>query len=181
MRLLVGRDCTAGAWHRQAKDWQTSQPRPRTCAGDIERRAHDAHLSAAQLPAGWVTGAKLVHCEGYVLYRPAFARDVLRAARRARALVRQTCLSSSIRECANVFAHKPGVLRGQCAVHPAIVLVVLCTARRAGTLCSDQDPPHCVCAGVNSSRALCGKHLCAPEFTSSANEITAASYFFLFC
>ena len=145
VRLLVGRECTAGAWHRQAKICNIADPdlasaqvtssgerTMRTCLG-----AAAELQSAAQLPAGWVTGATLVHCEGYVLYRPAFARDVLRAARRARALVHQTCMSSSVRECANVNAHKPGVLQGQCAVHPAIVLVVLC------------------------------KYLCAPEFTSS--------------
>jgi sugar/nucleoside kinase (ribokinase family) len=40
-----------------------------------------------QLPAGWPDGAALVHVEGYILYKPALARDALRAARRAGALV----------------------------------------------------------------------------------------------
>ncbi|KAK9831414.1 hypothetical protein WJX81_002890 [Elliptochloris bilobata] len=43
--------------------------------------------SEAQLPRGWAEGAALVHCEGYVLYRPELARGVLRAARQAGALV----------------------------------------------------------------------------------------------
>ncbi len=40
-----------------------------------------------QLPAGWADGAALVHVEGYILYKPALARDALRAARQAGALV----------------------------------------------------------------------------------------------
>lgn len=47
--------------------------------------------SEAQLPRGWAAGAALVHAEGYMLYRPAFARAVLRAARQAGALVRLAC------------------------------------------------------------------------------------------
>jgi sugar/nucleoside kinase (ribokinase family) len=54
----------------------------RTCLGAA------AELGCAeQLPAGWAAGAALVHVEGYILYKPALARDALRAARRAGALV----------------------------------------------------------------------------------------------
>ena len=59
----------------------------RTCLG-----AAAELCSEAQLPRGWAAGAALVHCEGYALYRPAFARAVLRAARQAGALVRFACL-----------------------------------------------------------------------------------------
>ena len=58
----------------------------RTCLG-----AAAELCSEAQLPRGWAAGAALVHCEGYALYRPAFARAVLRAGRQAGALVRLGC------------------------------------------------------------------------------------------
>lgn len=54
----------------------------RTCLGA------SAHLSTAdQLPAGWCSGAVLVHCEGYCLYRPQLAREALSRAKQAGALV----------------------------------------------------------------------------------------------
>lgn len=54
----------------------------RTCLGA------SAHLTAAeQLPAGWCDGALLLHCEGYCLYRPQLAREAMRKAKQAGALV----------------------------------------------------------------------------------------------
>ena len=64
----------------------------RTCLGAAAELCREA-----QLPRGWAAGAVLVHCEGYMLYRPAFARAVLRAARQAGALVRPSCFSGRSR------------------------------------------------------------------------------------
>jgi sugar/nucleoside kinase (ribokinase family) len=54
----------------------------RTCLGASARLQ-----SAAQLPAGWCSGAALLHCEGYCLYRPQLAREAMAAAKAAGALV----------------------------------------------------------------------------------------------
>ena len=43
--------------------------------------------SVAQLPGSWLAGARWLHCEGYCLYRPDFARDAMRAAKAAGAQV----------------------------------------------------------------------------------------------
>ncbi|GLC40082.1 hypothetical protein PLESTB_000627100 [Pleodorina starrii] len=54
----------------------------RTCLGaSLELR------SSAQLPAGWADGCRLLHAEGYCLYRPQLTREVMSAARAAGALV----------------------------------------------------------------------------------------------
>jgi len=50
----------------------------RTCLG-----AASALTSASQLPPGWLGGATLLHCEGYVLYKPCLAHEVLGAAKAA--------------------------------------------------------------------------------------------------
>lgn len=43
--------------------------------------------SANQLPQGWVDGCRLLHCEGYCLYRPQLAVGAMRAAKDAGAEV----------------------------------------------------------------------------------------------
>ncbi|WIA14289.1 hypothetical protein OEZ85_002823 [Tetradesmus obliquus] len=54
----------------------------RTCLGA------SAHLtSSSMLPQGWPAGAALLHCEGYCLYRPQLAREAMREAKQAGALV----------------------------------------------------------------------------------------------
>lgn len=54
----------------------------RTCLGA------SAHLtSSTMLPTGWCSGAVLLHCEGYCLYRPQLAREAMSEARKAGALV----------------------------------------------------------------------------------------------
>lgn len=54
----------------------------RTCLGA------SAHLtSAVQLPQDWCAGARLLHCEGYCLYRAQLAREAMAAAKAAGALV----------------------------------------------------------------------------------------------
>ncbi|KAG2441983.1 hypothetical protein HYH02_009776 [Chlamydomonas schloesseri] len=53
----------------------------RTCLGaSLELR------SCAQLPAGWSQGCGLLHAEGYCLYRPQLAREMMSLARAAGAL-----------------------------------------------------------------------------------------------
>ena len=53
------------------------------------------HLAAAsglasisQLPSDWLEDCKLLHLEGYVLYRPKLAREAMQAARKHGSLVR---------------------------------------------------------------------------------------------
>ncbi|KXZ43676.1 hypothetical protein GPECTOR_83g288 [Gonium pectorale] len=54
----------------------------RTCLGaSLELR------SAAQLPPAWAAGCRLLHAEGYCLYRPELAREMMVAARRSGAMV----------------------------------------------------------------------------------------------
>lgn len=56
----------------------------RTCLGAAAELA-----TSAQLPAGWDAAPPpaLLHCEGYVLYKPALAREAMAAAKRAGAAV----------------------------------------------------------------------------------------------
>ena len=58
------------------------------------QRTMRTHLAAAsgltsisQLPSEWLEGCKLLHLEGYVLYRPQLAREAMQAARRQGSLV----------------------------------------------------------------------------------------------
>lgn len=44
-------------------------------------------MSANQLPQGWAEGCRLLHCEGYCLYRPQLALGAMRAAKDAGAEV----------------------------------------------------------------------------------------------
>ncbi len=41
----------------------------------------------SQLPSGWLAGCKLLHLEGYVLYRPQLAVEAVQAARKQGSLV----------------------------------------------------------------------------------------------
>lgn len=57
----------------------------RTCLG-----AADELQDPSVLPAGWADGCAWLHCEGYVLHRPAVALQVIRTAVAAGARVRLT-------------------------------------------------------------------------------------------
>ena len=48
--------------------------------------------SVAQLPESWLDDCRWLHCEGYCLYRPDFARDVMLAAKSQQAQVGCTAL-----------------------------------------------------------------------------------------
>eukprot|EP00879_Flechtneria_rotunda_P019425 GHRR01020403.1.p1 GENE.GHRR01020403.1~~GHRR01020403.1.p1 ORF type:complete len:362 (+),score=81.26 GHRR01020403.1:226-1311(+) len=54
----------------------------RTCLG-----ASSQLTSSSQLPANWADGATLLHCEGYCLYKPQLAAEVMAAAKKAGALI----------------------------------------------------------------------------------------------
>ena len=43
--------------------------------------------SVAQLPSSWMDGCKILHLEGYVLYRPKLAKEAVRLARKHGSLV----------------------------------------------------------------------------------------------
>ena len=58
------------------------------------QRTMRTHLAAAsglasvsQLPSEWLEGCKLLHLEGYVLYRPKLAEEAMQAARKHDSLV----------------------------------------------------------------------------------------------
>ncbi|KAL6777344.1 CGL79 [Auxenochlorella protothecoides x Auxenochlorella symbiontica] len=99
---MVGEDAEAQLVSSGLKEYDVlpallSTPQPTAAClclvtPDGQRTMRTCLAAAAQLqdpalvPAGLLEGARLVHCEGYCLYRGGFAEGVLRAARRAGAL-----------------------------------------------------------------------------------------------
>jgi hypothetical protein len=64
----------------------------RTCLGaSLELQ------SASMLPGSWSDGCQLLHCEGYCLYRPQLAAEMMRAAKARGALVSMDLASFEVR------------------------------------------------------------------------------------
>ncbi|EFJ42029.1 hypothetical protein VOLCADRAFT_119562 [Volvox carteri f. nagariensis] len=114
----------------------------RTCLGaSLELR------SAAQLPADWGAGCRLLHAEGYCLYRPQLAREMMSAARQQGALVSIDLASFElVRNC------KDALLA---LLEDGLVDLIFANEEEAITLCqvlalgppgSETDPEACVAA-----------------------------------
>ena len=64
----------------------------RTCLGaSLELQ------SASMVPPAWADNCALLHCEGYCLYRPHLAAEMMRAAKKAGALVSMDLASYEVR------------------------------------------------------------------------------------
>jgi hypothetical protein len=64
----------------------------RTCLGaSLELQ------SASMVPPAWADNCALLHCEGYCLYRPHLAAEMMRAAKKAGALVSMDLASFEVR------------------------------------------------------------------------------------
>ncbi|GLI71363.1 hypothetical protein VaNZ11_016552 [Volvox africanus] len=115
----------------------------RTCLGaSLELK------SSAQLPAGWVDGCRLLHAEGYCLYRPQLAREMMEAARERGALVSIDLASFElVRNCKDALL---GLLQD------GLVDLIFANEEEAVTLCQvlgiapsgseTNDPEACVAA-----------------------------------
>ena len=53
--------------------------------------------SCMQIASGWSTGLNLLHCEGYCLYRPQLAKEMMTIAKAAGALVSMDLASFEVR------------------------------------------------------------------------------------
>lgn len=80
----------------------------------------------ALVPGGLLEGARLVHCEGYCLYRGGFAEGVLRAARRAGALASLDLASLEL-----VRGAWPAILR---ILEAGLVDIVFCNEQEAAVV-----------------------------------------------
>lgn len=103
----------------------------RTCLGaSLELTA------ASQLPASWAAGAKLLHCEGYCLYRPQLTQAAMEVARKAGALVSLDLASFElVRNCRSALQRLLGL---------GLVDVVFCNEDEAealvGEVAADTQP-----------------------------------------
>jgi sugar/nucleoside kinase (ribokinase family) len=97
----------------------------RTCLG-----AAAELTSCSQLEPGWAAPA-LLHCEGYVLFKPALARGVMAAAKRAGSLV-----SLDLASFETVAACRPALMA---LLREGLVDVVFCNEEEAAALAEGEE------------------------------------------
>ncbi|KAK9829366.1 hypothetical protein WJX72_005432 [[Myrmecia] bisecta] len=93
----------------------------RTCLAAAQELA-----SADMLPEGWADSCRLLHCEGYTLYRPQLAAEAMRRARQAGAQVSMDLASFEvIRNCTSAL---------QSLLDEGLVDIVFCNEEEAEAL-----------------------------------------------
>lgn len=103
----------------------------RTCLG-----AAAELTTAAQLPPAWAhPGPTLLHCEGYILYKPQAAREALAAAKAGGALVSLDLASFE------VVAHCRGTLMS--LLEQRLVDIVFANEEEAAALAAGQTGQEC--------------------------------------